>query len=187
MGSVWIPGGGGGGNLGPFQFRRNAMWHASGILDRGAAAVVLAADTLYAVNFYEAVADTAIFIAIEVTALSAGSARLGIYADNGDTYPGALVLDAGEVDTGTTGAKAIAITEALDADTLYWLVILASATPTIYGQATISSLGLIGATGLGTTQMAHWDVAQAYGALPANFPGGGTPRDTSPKRVMLKF
>jgi len=51
-----------------------------------------------------------------------GKARLGIYRAVSDLElaPGALVLDAGQVDVTTTGQKIITIDQALDPDTLYY-------------------------------------------------------------------
>lgn len=46
--------------------------------------------------------------------------RLGIYADSGG-YPGALVLDAGEIALQTSGEKELTISQSLTANTVYWL------------------------------------------------------------------
>lgn len=54
------------------------------------------------------------------TAASGGATRLGIYASDANNRPGALVLDAGTVDTSTTGEKTITISQALTAG-IYWL------------------------------------------------------------------
>jgi hypothetical protein len=62
-------------------------------------------------------------IGIEVTSFGASTAvcRLGIWADTGAGYPGALVLDAGTVATETpNGSKEITISKVLNPG-LYWL------------------------------------------------------------------
>ena len=61
-------------------------------------------------------------IQIEVTSAAAagGTASLGIYADGGDGFPDSLILDAGSVDTDSTGEKAIVINENL-APGMVWL------------------------------------------------------------------
>lgn len=46
--------------------------------------------------------------------------RLGIYRDDGDGYPGALVLDAGTIDASSQGFKTITISQQLTRD-LYWI------------------------------------------------------------------
>jgi len=56
------------------------------------------------------------------TADSGKKCRLGIYEDDGTGQPGDLLLDAGELTfTGTAGLFVITISQALTADTLYWL------------------------------------------------------------------
>jgi hypothetical protein len=60
-------------------------------------------------------------IAVQVTSAVAGTARLGIYAATSALAPGALVLDAGTVNTGTTGLKAITINQTLSPG-VYFLV-----------------------------------------------------------------
>ncbi|MCZ7404307.1 MAG: hypothetical protein O8C67_05160 [Candidatus Methanoperedens sp.] len=67
-------------------------------------------------------------IAIDVTiacgavCITAGAnIRLGLYKDNGNVYPGALIQDAGAVDISGTGIREIAINQTLTQG-LYWLV-----------------------------------------------------------------
>ena len=63
------------------------------------------------------------------TAGAAGSViRLGIYRDDGAIGPDALVLDAGTVDSTTTGRKEITISQALTPDN-YWLMLAGQGTP----------------------------------------------------------
>lgn len=67
-------------------------------------------------------------IAIEVTTLALDTvARLGMYNDNGNIFPGSLLLDAGTVNTVTTGVKTITISQTL-VPGLYWLVCATGAT-----------------------------------------------------------
>jgi hypothetical protein len=114
-------------------------------------------------------------IGVYVSTLSTLTARLGIYADDGNCYPGALLLDAGTIDVTSTGAKKLTINQALAANTLYWFVVVAGATPAIYCipvAAVISILGVSSA--LGTAQSAGLYAALTYGALPATFPSSPT-------------
>jgi len=70
-----------------------------------------------------AIGRTADRIGIEVTGGGTASVsvhRLGIWADNGGV-PGTLLVDAGTVATDSTGLKEITISQALAAQTLYWL------------------------------------------------------------------
>ena len=108
-------------------------------------------------------------IAINVTTLTAGKARLGIYSDNGNCYPNSRVLDAGEVDTGSTGVKAVNINQTLTPG-LYWLVMVNNAASTIRALSVGGVMPILGlASDLGTAPGVGWSVAFDYAALPATF------------------
>lgn len=47
--------------------------------------------------------------------------RMGIYADNGIGYPGALIVDGGTLDASTAGAKAVSFTKITLPPGTYWL------------------------------------------------------------------
>lgn len=64
---------------------------------------------------YVATAITVDLLAVEVSTLTAGTARLGIYEADTDWQPTDLVIDAGTVDTGSTGVKSIAVSQVLPA------------------------------------------------------------------------
>lgn len=79
-----------------------------------------------------AAACTADRIGVEVTTLAASSTvRLGIYADGTDGLPGTLLLDAGTVDTTTTGFKEITISQALTAGRWWLAAVSQGAAPTV--------------------------------------------------------
>lgn len=93
---------------------------------------------------------TADRIGVSITGAGASGAaiRLCIYNSNtAGTLPDTLLLDAGTVDASTTGDKEITISQALAANTLYWLVCVANAGPTIRARNS-TTLG-IGFTSLG--------------------------------------
>lgn len=118
-------------------------------------------------------------IAVQVTTLIAsGVGRCGIYAATSDVnlYPNARILDAGEILTSTTGLKAATINQVLTANTLYWLVYLAgTAAATIRCLAVAGCSALLGLdNALGAAPAIGIQVNQAYGALPATFPAGGS-------------
>lgn len=132
------------------------------------------ANTLRAIPLI--VPDTMTFdaIAINVTTLLSGNARLGIYADNGNLYPGSLVLDAGTVSTTTTGVKSITINQTLNPG-LYWLVLVSSAAPTIRCFAVASMIPIMGFDNtLGTAPGLFYTVAFTYAALPGTYPASAT-------------
>jgi len=118
-------------------------------------------------------------IAIRVSTAATGTtprARLGVYEDKGDesVYPGALVLDAGEVAVNTTGLKEFVIDITLKGGKLYWLAFLGQDTASLAVAAIPAAdslaifLGLD--NGLTGTPYLGYAVTQNYGALPANFP-----------------
>ncbi len=55
-----------------------------------------------------------------LTAQATGSTRLGIYESGDDGLPGKLLIDAGTVDTSTTGFKEITIAVTLRGPRIYW-------------------------------------------------------------------
>lgn len=55
------------------------------------------------------------------TAAASNSMRLGIYADNGEGYPGALVVDGGTASAATTGAKTVTFATVTLPPGTYWL------------------------------------------------------------------
>jgi hypothetical protein len=135
------------------------------------------ANYLYAVPFFCPVNFKADRIAFNVTYNVTGSyARLGIYEDNGKCYPGKLLLDAGEVNTGTNGVKQITISKILKNGKLYWLSLLDSGAITVRGAALTSALitffGL--SSTLGTAWGTHYWISYTYGVLPSLYPSGAT-------------
>ena len=94
-----------------------------------------------AVPVYIPEAGTYDRIGIEVTVLATGTWRLGIYDDDGDTGagPGTLILDAGTVDTGTTGIKEITINQTLQAGHVWLSASWGAVNPTIRSWAAIQS------------------------------------------------
>jgi len=131
----------------------------------------LAADTLYAQPLPIPRAVTLDELAVQVTTGDVGmKARLGIYEDNGSVYPGDLVLDAGEVDVGSTGVKKTLITQALTKK-LYWTVVISDGTPEM-----VRILRYWTPIGTKETQLgqlySHLTRAQTYGVLPDPFPSG---------------
>lgn len=117
-------------------------------------------------------------IAVKVDAIAGTGARLAIYADDGDGYPGSLLLDAGTVSTTTTGWKEVAINITLEPG-VYWLArntdggvafggFPASALmvcPDVDYEAAFN--GDLGAP-------AAYRGSLAYGSYPATFPAGAS-------------
>lgn len=133
----------------------------------------LVADHLYATPYLAARTLTVDRIATEIKVAAAGkSARLGIYRNGTNMYPGALVLDCGTIDCGTTGVKEIVIDQQLSQG-LYWLAVVSDGAPQIEQALVISKLLGVLANNY-SSYYVGWDVAQAYGALPDPLTTGGS-------------
>jgi hypothetical protein len=127
---------------------------------------------------------------VGVSTISGGSAgslaRLGLYADNGSQYPGALIVDAGTVATTSSFANASVALGASYTPTpgLYWKVFVQQGSAST--SATLKSLN----QGSPLTQLAALSLDDAgnsafvigyqttgqTGALPGTFPAGATAR-----------
>lgn len=131
----------------------------------------LTANRIYAHPFIVPKTITLDRIAVNVTTLVAsGQLRLGIYSDS-NSEPNSLILDAGTVDTSTTGVKTITINQQLTAG-LYWLVAASnSATHAFRVPAIASTINVCGvANTLPTGVMTHYYATFTYGTLPSTFP-----------------
>lgn len=166
----------GGGATQDFSFYRKygvtnyEAWYTSPRAGTALAGTVLVANRIYAMPFICPKAITLDQIGAYVSTLSTTTARLGIYTDNGNCYPGNLLIDAGTIDVTATGAKKIAISQALAANTLYWLVIVCAATPAIYCIPVAGVINILGhPAALGTAQHAGLYATLTYGVLPGTF------------------
>lgn len=166
-----------------YVFRQDLLtgkYHSpiSGWIRRDPAAAI-AANRLCASPHIIARRSTIDRIAIKVTALAAGShCRLGIYDSDG-VYPKNLVLDAGEIDSSTTGFKAIVIDRQLNPG-LYWFAVVSDGTPALhfldnsYDQGAV----VLGLEGDGSSMYLNATSVYrsfTYGALPNPF---GTPSES---------
>jgi len=133
----------------------------------------LTANRLYALPFIVPAGMTIDRIAINVTTLGTGNARLGIYEDSG-LYPATRTLDAGEVSIASTGVKSITISQALTPGHK-WLVVVSNGTPTIRTFAVASLIPVLGYNNtLPVTPNLAIYGAYTYAALPATFPATPT-------------
>jgi len=162
-------------HIGTTPFER---WYIAGLAN--ATAITTGApsvNVLRAMPFLATRGGTLGKISIRVTAAVAGTGRLGIYQATSDTnlYPNTRILDAGTVDHGTTGVKTLTISQALTANTLYWLCHVGSSAATIHCLALAGAFPIFGIdTGFGTAPGVGVSVAFTFGVLPATFPTGGS-------------
>ena len=141
-----------------------------------------ATNTLWAMPFVVSKVTKFDTISFEVTTLiAAKSARVGIYSDNGNCYPGALIFDSGAVSVATTGVKDTTITAGLQVlmPGLYWLTWETDSTVTLQirilpGAGTCIGFGGIPNT-MGTTSPGFaYSVAHTFGALPNPYTAAAT-------------
>jgi len=133
-------------------------------------AAAVTANRLYAFPFLTPKGITLDRIAFNVTTLLAGKARAGIYLDAGTMRPGSLLVDGGEMDTGTTGAKVATINQELAGSGLYWLAFLANVAITVRAFSVGGLIPILGCSNaLGTAPYFGMYMAQTYGALPSTF------------------
>lgn len=120
-------------------------------------------------------------IAIEVTVAVAGkNAVLGFYNDGTNSYPGALLVDAGTVSVADIAIVAATISRQLLKDRDYWLAISSQDAPTIRGLAIIGAKLGLRSTNLGAIET-QWRVNFTYtGTLPDPFPASAIKRADCP-------
>lgn len=149
-------------------------WYTMPLEGDGLTAIAVIADTIGAIPFIVPKTITLDGIAINVTiGVALTNVRLGIYADNGNVYPGALILDAGTVSSAVAGVQTIVINQQLNKNNLYWLVLLSDGIPTLRSAASPPSINILGfANTLPTTMGVSYQVAFAYAPLPDPFPAG---------------
>lgn len=115
-------------------------------------------------------AVTLIGLRISVTAAVAGAASIGIY-DNaqvaGEDSPGALLVSAPGLNTGTVGNKTGAVGFTLQANTLYWASLIASGAATLRACAVGSVQASLGRAVSGTGVITHLYAAGSGSTLPA--------------------
>lgn len=136
----------------------------------------IAANRLYACPHVITRKSTIDRIAFHVNIEVAGShCRLGLY-DSDNVHPRNLLLDAGVVDTDTTGFKAVVIDRQLNPG-LYWFVVVSDDTPNLYVLKDTYEQGSV-VMGNENEHMYYSPVgvyvSHTYGALPNPF---GTPTE----------
>lgn len=104
------------------------------------------------------------------TAVAASTVRMGIYADAGNGYPGALILDGGTVDSSTTGAKTLSITRTTLPPGTYWLAyVLQGATGVMLRGLPLESIDFPAGTQSGSIAGIMPTPSPVSGALPTTW------------------
>ena len=110
-------------------------------------------------------------LSIQVRTADTGKkVRFGIYKDDGNIYPGDLLLDAGEVDAGTLEVKAVIVDQALSKG-LYWFALISDGTPALRITETAYA-----PMGISLDELAkiytYWYKTLTFSPLPDHFPAG---------------
>lgn len=124
-------------------------------------------------------------IAIETTTSGSGElARLGIYNDDGANRPSTLVLDAGQLDLSTSGAKELTIDQTLSSG-IYWLCMLLDTANTCRCYVNIEGSPVGFASSTTTTKVYGVQTAFSYASLPATA-GATILIPVKPPRILLR-
>lgn len=128
-------------------------------------------------------------VRLEVTTLIAASIiRMGLYSDNGAIYPGSLIISS-DFDAATTGVKTVSFAGSPITlkPGLYWLATNSNAAPLCRSVAVAAIAPVLGVSAsMGTNGgNTNFSIAQAFGALPATFPGGAATQtnNTAPAAI----
>lgn len=149
------------------------------------AGFTLSPNRLYFTPLYVPKAVTADRIALNVTSgVGATLIRLGIFTSHATTgLPDTLLVDGGTIDSSTTGAKEVTISQALSADTLYWTAGVSGGGPAMQARA-LSGAPSMGVDTSDAVNVTGLNAVFTMGTLPADtsgltwtYPTGtGTPR-----------
>ena len=120
---------------------------------------------------------------------ASGTARLGIYNSDQYGFPSTLLLDAGTVDTSTSGVKNITISQAIPSAGLYFLGIHIRTGTVTYrttGASAIHTLGVSLATHRTIGLVAFYEDWTTSGNLPATATPSTTIGDSNPPRLHVR-
>lgn len=169
----------------PYRNIVSGRWYGPGPHTPGVSAS--GAGVLSAIPFWVPVSFQADRIACEVTTAAASSAvRLGVYASSPTDHPDSVVLDAGTVDSTTTGVKELTIAQTLNRG-LYWLAAVPQGgSPTLRTIGAGSSPPVAPATfdgSVGSVGMSNYFMTSVNGALPV---WSGSSAGGSGYKVMVR-
>ncbi len=144
--------------------------YTTGFPIRVGASLAQTADVLYGTPFWVVRPFSIDRLAVNVVSGVAGAARLGIYNDGTNLYPGALLDDAGTIDVTSTGVKTVTVAYTLTIG-LYWLAIVSDVAETLTSwKPSVPNVGLGAAL---NDPQGRWISAFTYAALPDPFTASG--------------
>jgi hypothetical protein len=126
------------------------------------------ADRIVYQPFIVPVTTTFTRIGVAVNAGAAGNARLGIY-NAADGVPTSLVLDAGEINTATSGTKEITISQELSPGMYFLAQTYSSGSPTMKrGSSNASMISQVIGNDSPDNQITSYIETRSYSALPSS-------------------
>lgn len=169
-----------------------ARYYSNKVVAAADTTVTVVAGTLYAFPFYVGASRTADRLAVRITTAGAAGTlgAVGIYTntDSSTIYPDDLVVSYEDFSTAAAGVTQGTISQALTADTLYWLVFLFSGTPTMRAATPYATPSILGqATGSLNSLTGVSTVGYGYAALPATYPAGSGNIATNPILGCVRF
>jgi hypothetical protein len=151
--------------------------------------LVVTPNLLYAIPFFNQSHVLVDSFSIYVSVAATGLARMAIYHDSGAFSPQNLLLDSGNVGTGTTGRKSVLLTLRLEKCRLYWLAVQFTGAPTIV-TIPISSIpsSFFGISLLtDTAPVNHLFIGFPFAPFPATFPTPYTLSTAIPPTFFLRL
>ncbi len=114
-------------------------------------------------------------LGIQVSTAAAGGslARIGMYDctdEDGDPYPGNLLVDSGSLAIDSTGQKIVTVSQQVQAGRTYWFVYAANIGATIRGLAVTQIDPWLGFDSTWVTAASYIGATFTYAALPSVYP-----------------
>jgi len=193
---AWVapPGGGGGSSLNTSPLRVSGVYRALVPTPAaGSSTGTFTTGVLRAFPFKVEVAETYTRIWSScATLLAASSHRLAIYASLADGYPGGIIAntDVQSYDDSTSGTREGVFSSSVTLTPgWYWAAWMVSSSATLALRTYTLACGwAIGnAVNSNSSDFNHITVSQAYGAMPATFPAGGTAASGALAKILLRF
>lgn len=163
-------------------------WYIGGLVGATAigAGAALVTNTLYATPFITSKIVTANSLGVNVgTGVGSTAVRLGIYKDDGNLYPGALVAEIStqpSTVTTTTFVSGTFTSSPVLQPGIYWLVMNTSGAPNLKTVAVAGAIPILGIdnTAASTAFGLGWSVTRTYAALGTPFTASGAVLTTIP-------
>ncbi|KKM14364.1 hypothetical protein LCGC14_1706890 [marine sediment metagenome] len=135
-------------------------------------------NAIFAMPFYMPdlpnVIDT---VVLQVLTAEAGkNARIAIYEEDGNIYPGKLLFDVGEVSVASTGLKAITLSESVSRG-LMWAAFNTNSPNGVFKTYAVPDIGtwvILGQNPTSLVEYVGWRVTSTYGPFPDMYPANAT-------------